>query len=211
LAKNHKQILAFLVLLFAVMFAMNGTAAALPDSEVQQLTRISPDFKRAENRILSIWKNLTPDQRKRIRDEQIGWIETIRDIEAWELMDQGFSKAEAYTIVTDNRSDYLINYARGGQPEQSFDRPSPPPPAPRAESPDDSHGCTAVYVGMIFGVEYILTDTPITINYKVLGFNPKTGQVTGELYDDDHRGEAPGNLTSTCREVLSSPARDNFN
>ncbi|MDR1608304.1 MAG: hypothetical protein LBT38_07860 [Deltaproteobacteria bacterium] len=81
---------------------------ALPDEEVQQMARDYPIFKKAEDRIVRIWANLPKEQKKWLRSEQIDWIINLRDTEASALMEIGISRVEAYTIVTDNRSDYLL-------------------------------------------------------------------------------------------------------
>jgi hypothetical protein len=98
------------LILFISIFILSFSvvAFALPDEQIQQMVRSSPTFRAAENRIVAIWDNLTRQQRAQLKDEQVYWIVTQRDVEANALMRAGYSKVEAYTIVTDNRSDYLL-------------------------------------------------------------------------------------------------------
>ncbi|MDR1657388.1 MAG: formylglycine-generating enzyme family protein [Deltaproteobacteria bacterium] len=110
------------LVLFAILTLPN-LALALPDAEVQALAKKSQTFKRAEDRILSVWKNLPADFKKSIQAEQIDWIKYRRDMEADKLISQGLSKADAYAQVTHARSDYLLlksaEYSRGSSSSQS--------------------------------------------------------------------------------------------
>jgi hypothetical protein len=72
------------------------------------MIKVYPDFKRAENRIMSIWQNFSKDQKQRLRSGQLEWIKNLQDIEANRLIADGRSKIEAYIIVTGKRSDYLL-------------------------------------------------------------------------------------------------------
>ncbi|MDR3154552.1 MAG: hypothetical protein LBW85_09880 [Deltaproteobacteria bacterium] len=87
-------------------------ALALPDSEVQRLVRSYPSFARAERRLVSTWVNLPKEFKAYIRAEQIRWIKTVRDQEARMFMDEGVGYVEAYTLVTEARTEYLLEMAR---------------------------------------------------------------------------------------------------
>ncbi|MDR1395123.1 MAG: hypothetical protein LBK52_02995 [Deltaproteobacteria bacterium] len=105
---------SLLLLGLLVFFWPAGPAWSLPDDEVQALVRSDYTFRQAEERILKVWGDLPPEFRSSIRQEQIQWIKSDRDREARALMMRGRSKAEAYAIVTNERSDYLENRAYNG-------------------------------------------------------------------------------------------------
>ena len=83
---------------------------ALPDSEVQRLKVSSPEFRAAEEEILSVWSSLSPETRKRLQASQLAWIKRYRDEEALRLIAQGYSYAIAYTIVTRKKTEELKKY-----------------------------------------------------------------------------------------------------
>jgi hypothetical protein len=104
---------------------------ALPDSEIQKLVASSPNFAKAEQRILDVWKNLPKDFRSQIRNEQVEWIKNGRDREANKLINNGASTADAYAQVTNDRSDYLLRKSNPNVslPKSSVnERTSSPPP-----------------------------------------------------------------------------------
>jgi hypothetical protein len=97
------------------------TARALPDEEVQAMVRESPVFRAAENRILRIWAGLPKDRKQRVRASQLEWIAVWRDEEAAALMRKGYSQAEAYAWVTDQRSDWLLGHPVRPDPPSLYD------------------------------------------------------------------------------------------
>jgi hypothetical protein len=108
---NMKLIKTQFILIITLSFLslFQGASFALPDDEIQRMVKISPTFKHAEDRIVYIWANLTKQQKKELKEEQIYWINVLRDEEANALMKKGHTFFEAYTIVTNDRSDYLLN------------------------------------------------------------------------------------------------------
>ena len=100
---------SWLVIVFLLLMPA-GSAWALPDEEVQVLTSISPAFKAAEENIVAVWQRIPSATRRKLRASQIEWIKTIRDQKAQKLMGQGYSFAQAYTIVTDNKARELRQY-----------------------------------------------------------------------------------------------------
>ncbi|MDR1609071.1 MAG: hypothetical protein LBT38_11805 [Deltaproteobacteria bacterium] len=95
--------------LFLLISLLSVQALALPDLEVQAMAKENSLFRQAENRILAVWKDLPSDFKSKIRPEQIEWINNGRDQAASSLIAKGLSKAEAYTKVTNDRSDYLLS------------------------------------------------------------------------------------------------------
>ncbi|UQZ90971.1 hypothetical protein C4J81_17815 [Deltaproteobacteria bacterium Smac51] len=121
----------FVLGFFLLPFVCPVQALALPDAEVQALAAADSGFAAAEKRIVDCWRNLPADFKKNIKDEQIQWINVGRDREAQELMDRGSTKAQAYTDVTNRRTDYLEAKAQGKEPPvyeaASSDEKSSPP------------------------------------------------------------------------------------
>jgi hypothetical protein len=105
-----KKIFTIFSFSMLLLLTTSSSSFALPDAEVQQLTKESSLFNSAEKRILDVWANLPKDLKKEVQKAQIEWIKVTRDQEAEVLMkSNGKTKAEAYTIVTNTRSDYLEN------------------------------------------------------------------------------------------------------
>ena len=100
----------------ALVLAMAGAAFALSDEEYTSLKKSNADFARADKRLTQVWKKLKADLSKTVfaelQKDQREWINTGRDEEADVLMNDGYSRAEAYTIATNNRADELPDIAR---------------------------------------------------------------------------------------------------
>ena len=100
----------------ALVLAMAGAAFALSDEEYTSLKKSNADFARADKRLTQVWKKLKADLSKSVfaelQKDQREWIDTGRDEEADVLMNDGYSRAEAYTIATNNRADELPDIAR---------------------------------------------------------------------------------------------------
>jgi hypothetical protein len=90
------------------MLIFSAVAFAIPDEEVQRLKASYEEFSWAEDHILAVWNSLTPEFKSEIRNEQIEWIKTGRDQEAQALISQGLSYEQAYTDVTNARTEYLV-------------------------------------------------------------------------------------------------------
>ena len=99
----------FAVLAFVLVLA--GTAFALSDSEYLSLKKSNSDFAKADKRLAQVYSQLKGALSKKdfaeLKDAQLNWIEMGRDEEAAELIDKGYSRAEAYTMATNDRADYL--------------------------------------------------------------------------------------------------------
>lgn len=106
-----KKILAAVMLLLT----MAGAAFALSDQEYLSLKKSNADFARADRRLTQVWKKLKADLSKSVfaelQENQREWIDSGRDEEAEDLMEEGYSRAEAYTIATNNRADELPDIA----------------------------------------------------------------------------------------------------
>ncbi|MBQ7155243.1 MAG: DUF1311 domain-containing protein [Synergistaceae bacterium] len=106
-----KRIFAVLALLLVAV----SPAFALSDEEYLTLKKSNADFAKADRRLAQVWKELKADLYKdafaELQKNQREWIESGRDEEAEDLMSEGYSKAEAYTIATNNRADELPDIA----------------------------------------------------------------------------------------------------
>lgn len=107
-----KRILSALLLTLIIA----ASAFGLSDSEYLRLKKSNADFARADRNLTQVWKRLQdrmPGWAFRIlRDEQREWIDGWRDEDARMYMEQGYSRAEAYTLATNDRAEYLPKRAR---------------------------------------------------------------------------------------------------
>lgn len=95
---------------------LTGTAFALSDSEYTSLKKSNADFARADRNLSQVWKKLSDSMPgksfKLLRSEQREWIDLGRDEDAANYMEMGYSRAEAYTMATNDRAEYLPKRAR---------------------------------------------------------------------------------------------------
>lgn len=99
----------FAIVAFVLVLA--GTAFALSDEEYLSLKKSNADFAKADKRLTQVYGKLKETLSKKafaeVKDEQLDWIDLGRDEDAAELMSRGYSRAEAYTMATSDRADYL--------------------------------------------------------------------------------------------------------
>lgn len=132
-----KKMFAVLVL---VMLAVSP-AFALSDSSYIKMKKNSPEFARADKRLSNVWTNLKKSLPKRVFTElqknQREWIASGRDEAADEYMDEGYSRAEAYTMATNDRADALPQIAANLRGNSTPSRPSRPAKKPEPEPEDE--------------------------------------------------------------------------
>ena len=89
---------------------------ALTDAEYLRMKKTNADFARADRRLSQVWKKLKGSLSKEVfaelQEYQREWIDSGRDIEAQGLMDEGYSRVEAYTMATSDRADALPRLAK---------------------------------------------------------------------------------------------------
>ena len=123
----------------ALVLLMAGSAFALSDAEFLRMRRNNRNFAQADKRLNQVWADLKKSLPKRVFAEleeyQHEWITSGRDIEAQEFIDDGYSKVEAYTMVTHDRADALPQLARDLQRKKtpSRQRVESPKPKPAAK------------------------------------------------------------------------------
>ena len=104
----------FAALMLLVLSA--SMSFALTDAEYLKMKKTNADFARADKRLSQVWKRLKGSVSKEVFTElqeyQREWIDSGRDIEAQGLMDEGYSRVEAYTMATSDRADALPKLAK---------------------------------------------------------------------------------------------------
>ena len=105
-----RVIIAVLLLVLAV------PAFALSDSEYLRMKKNNADFARADRRLTQVWRDLKVSLPRSVfaelQDLQNDWIFGGRDEAAERYMDEGYSRAEAYTMATSDRADELPDIAQ---------------------------------------------------------------------------------------------------
>lgn len=100
------------LLLLVMMFS---PALALSDSEYLRMRKSNADFARADKRLNQVWAGLKKSLPKKIFSQldklQREWVKSGRDDEAESLMNDGYSRMEAYTLATNDRADSLPKIA----------------------------------------------------------------------------------------------------
>lgn len=118
----------------ALLLVIAAPASALTDKEYFRMRQYSAAYAKADKRINRVWANLRKSLPKNVFAElqelQSEWIDSGRDEEAQSLMDEGYSKIDAYVIATNDRAEALPKIA---EDLRKNSRPSRPERAPRAE------------------------------------------------------------------------------
>lgn len=101
----------FCTLIILILIFISAQAFALTDSEYRVMMK-NPDFAQADNELNSTWKRisrtLSGSVLERLKEEQHEWLRTTRDNEADNLIEEGFSRSEAYAEATQKRVHELL-------------------------------------------------------------------------------------------------------
>ncbi|MBQ7168383.1 MAG: DUF1311 domain-containing protein [Synergistaceae bacterium] len=127
-----------LLLLLSLLFLLTAPAYSLSDAEYLRMRKSSADFARADKRLNQVWAGLRKSLPKKVFTQldklQREWITSGRDDEAAALMEDGYSRMEAYTMATNDRADSLPKIAESLRPsakaaktQTSTERPKPQP------------------------------------------------------------------------------------
>ncbi len=134
-----------------LLLAISTSAFALTDAEYRRLKRTNSDFSRADKELTQVWNGLKESLSSKVFAElqknQREWIRKGRDDAARKYIREGYSRAEAYTMATNDRAEELpriaerINgNAKASQPARPSRRPQPQPkPEPKPEPEDDDN------------------------------------------------------------------------
>ena len=152
-----KRIFIALVLVLAV----STSAFALSDAEYRRLKRTSSEFRQADNELAAVWKELKESLSSKVFAElqksQREWIRKGRDDAARKYIREGYSRAEAYAMATNDRAELLpgladeLNMSKQARPRRQVRQPAPEPkpkpkpepvpePEPEPEPDDDDKG-----------------------------------------------------------------------
>ena len=138
-----------IVSVLALVLLMVSPSFALSDAEYLRMRRNSVAFARADKKLNRVWAQLKKSLPKSVFAEldkvQREWVSSGRDSEAEQLMDEGYSRVEAYTRATNDRADALPDIARElrasrrttpSRPKPAAPKPKPKPePEPEPEEP----------------------------------------------------------------------------
>ena len=117
-----KRFLAAIVLLLLIA----APSSALTDKEYFRMRQYSAAYAKADKRINRVWANLRKSLPKKVFAElqelQSEWIDSGRDEEAQSLMDEGYSKIDAYVIATNDRAEALPKIAEDLRKNSSTSR-----------------------------------------------------------------------------------------
>ena len=99
----------FVMMTFLVLLSV--PSFALSEAEYLSMKENNPDYARAESELTRIWNelksSLSVEAFEELKQEQSAWITTERDEEAERFLNRGYSRAEAYTLATEKRAEYL--------------------------------------------------------------------------------------------------------
>lgn len=92
----------FIILCLSLLFPISSMA--LSEKEFSELSKISPEFKKADSILNETWKkvnaNIKSEDKKHLLDLQREWIKTGRDAEAQFYIKMGYTRPCAYAKAT---------------------------------------------------------------------------------------------------------------
>lgn len=114
-------------------------AFGLSDAEYRRLKRTSSDFRRADNELSEVWNGLRGSLSSKafseLQKSQREWIRKGRDDTAKKYIREGYSRAEAYAMATNDRVEELQRIAEelkdNSRPQRTVRRPQPKPAEPK--------------------------------------------------------------------------------
>ena len=125
-----------LISALTLILLLTVPAFGLSDAEYLRMRKSSSDFARADKRLNQVWANLKKSLPKNVFTQldklQREWVKSGRDDEAAELMSDGYSRMEAYTMATNDRADALPKLASELR-ESLKGKKSVAPPAPKRQ------------------------------------------------------------------------------
>lgn len=128
-----------------LLLVLASSAFALSDAEYRRLKRTSSEFRKADNELTEVWKGLKVSLPTKVfmelQKSQREWVHKGRDDAARKYIREGYSRAEAYTMATNDRAELLPQLAEEIQSSQPAPKRRPSRrPAPEPEPDDDDKG-----------------------------------------------------------------------
>lgn len=118
-----KKIL-YLAALLSMLLVFVPSAFAMSDADYKKLMKNSA-FAKSDKALNAAWKDakssLSQGEFNKLKAEQRTWVKTGRDKRAKALMQNGMSKAEAYTQATNERADYIAKLVKGDSDNNNFE------------------------------------------------------------------------------------------
>ena len=118
----------------ALLLLAAAPSSALTDKEYFRMRQYSAAYARADKRINRVWANLRKSLPKKVFAElqqlQSEWIASGRDEDAQSLMDEGYSRIDAYVIATNDRAEALPKIAEDLRKNAGTSRKTPKTPKP---------------------------------------------------------------------------------
>lgn len=145
-------------LALTLLIVLSSSAFALSDAEYRRLKRTNADFRQADKGLSEVWNSLRESLSSKAFSElqklQREWIRKGRDDAARKYIREGYSRAEAYAMATNDRAEALPGIAeslRGNSSTSQTSRPRrqvrrnqpepranpEPQPNPEPTEPDD--------------------------------------------------------------------------
>lgn len=199
----------------ALIFLLTVPAFALTDAEYLKMRKSNSDFARADRNLNQAWSKLKRSLPKSVFNKldklQREWVKSGRDEEAASLMNEGYSRMEAYTMVTADRADSLPkiaddirrdlrrgrnNESRNPQPKITpTKRNSKPQPEPEPEEPEEAIDERPVEIEG----EYRNNNGFVTV--KILDASTNEAEVTFSRYKDGTHWTAKGWIDDNVLEL----------
>lgn len=192
----------------------------LSDSEYLSMKRSSSDFARADRKLNQVWANLKKTLPKNVFTQldklQKEWLKSGRDEAAEKLMNDGYSRMEAYTMATSERAAELPEIVRevreemrqrrrNSQPQTRRTQPAPDPepdPDPAPEPAPEPEAEQEYSRPVEISGEYKNNTGFITV--KIIDRSTNEAEVTASRYKDGVHWTARGWVDNNVLELSDS-------
>ena len=118
----------------ALLLVLAAPSFALSDAEYLRMKKNSTTFAQADKRLSQVWNKLKKSLPKNVfaslQKDQRNWIASGRDVEAQNLMNEGYTRVAAYTMATNDRADLLPQLAESLRQGKTTPAPAKPQQKP---------------------------------------------------------------------------------
>lgn len=207
-----------LVSVLALIFLLSVPAFGLSDSEYLRMRKSNADFARADRNLNQVWSRLRKSLPKnvftRLDRLQREWVKSGRDEEAASLMEDGYSRIEAYTMVTNDRADSLPKIAddirrdlrrgRNNEPRTPQSKNTTPKrnpkPAPKPE-PEEPEEPESPIDERPVGIEGEYKNANGFVTVKIIDPSTNEAEVTFSRFRDEVHWTAKGWIDDNVLEL----------